>query len=118
MMTMLEYALAVSIAAALYPFVFYPLILLAITAFRRRPVRRKAFTPTVTILIPAYDEADCIGETIENKLTQDYPADRLQIIVVSDASDDGTDAVASSYADRGVELIRTASHGGKAAALN
>ena len=116
--TLLEYALLVSILAAVYPILGYPLVLGAIAVFRPRPVRRAGLTPSVSILIPAYNEADCIAATIENKLGQDYPADRLEIIVVSDASDDDTDAIVARYCGRDVKLLRTRQRQGKAAALN
>lgn len=116
--TLLECALLASILAAIYPIVGYPLVLGAIAVFRPRPVRRADITPSVSILIPAYNEADCIAATIENKLGQDYPADRLEITVVSDASDDGTDAIVTRYCGRGVKLLRRQQRQGKAAALN
>jgi cellulose synthase/poly-beta-1,6-N-acetylglucosamine synthase-like glycosyltransferase len=114
----LEWCLLGAILAAIYPIVGYPLVLALLGLVRRRPVRRGSFTPTVTVLIPAYNEASCIGATIENKLAQDYPPDRLEIIVISDASDDGTDAIVAGYSDRGVKLLRREGREGKAAALN
>ncbi len=114
----LEWSLLVMIVAAAYPIVGYPLLLSAIARLRPRPVRRGEWTPSVTILVPAYNEAACIAGTIENKLAQDYPAERLEITVVSDASDDGTDDIVRRYADRGVKLLRRAVRQGKAAALN
>lgn len=114
----LEYGLVAAILAAVYPIIGYPLVLAAIAMFRPRPVRRAGMTPLVSILIPAYNEVDCIAATIDNKLAQDYPPDRREIIVVSDASDDGTDAIVMRYADRGVKLLRRQLRQGKAAALN
>ena len=114
----LEWSLLAMIVAAAYPIVGYPLVLSAIALLRPRPVRRGEWTPSVTILVPAYNEAACIAGTIENKLALDYPAERLEITVVSDASEDGTDDIVRRYADRGVKLLRTAARQGKAAALN
>ena len=114
----LEWSLFAMIVAAAYPIVGYPLVLSAIALLRPRPVRRGEWTPSVTILVPAYNEAACIAGTIENKLALDYPAERLEITVVSDASEDGTDDIVRRYADRGVKLLRTAVRQGKAAALN
>jgi cellulose synthase/poly-beta-1,6-N-acetylglucosamine synthase-like glycosyltransferase len=107
-----------SVLLAVYPYAVYPLAILAIGALRPRPVRRAPFTPTVSVLIPAYNEADCIEATIRNKLEQDYPRERVQILVVSDGSTDGTDDIVRRYADRGVELLRREGREGKAAALN
>jgi len=114
----LEWSLLAMIVAAAYPIVGYPLVLSAIALLRPRPVRRGQWTPSVTILVPAYNEAACIAGTIENKLALDYPAEQLEITVVSDASEDGTDDIVRRYAGRGVKLLRTAVRQGKAAALN
>lgn len=114
----LEGLFIISVAAALYPLIGYPLVLCVIAALRSRVVARHEWDPQVTVLIPAYNEAGCIAATIQNKLEQDYPAAKLQIIVVSDASSDGTDGIVESFAPRGVELLRQATRQGKAAGLN
>ncbi len=74
--------------------------------------------PPVTLIISAFNEESVIAEKIDNSLALDYPRTKLQIIVVSDASDDRTDAVVASYADRGVELLRMPERGGKTLGLN
>jgi cellulose synthase/poly-beta-1,6-N-acetylglucosamine synthase-like glycosyltransferase len=115
---MLEGLFITAVVAALYPLVGYPLVLSIIAALRPRAVAREEWAPQVTVLIPAYNEAGCIAATIQNKLEQNYPADKLQIIVASDASSDGTERIVESYAPRGVELLRQVTRQGKAAALN
>lgn len=107
-----------AVLLAIYPYVLYPLVVFLIGAVRPRKVERAAYLPRVTVLIPAYNEADCIAATVQNKLDQDYPADRLEIIVVSDGSSDGTDEIVKGYSDRGVRLLRREGREGKAAALN
>lgn len=107
-----------SVALALYPLLGYPLLISLIGVLRPRPVVRRPHSPGVTILIPAYNEAECIAATIENKLQQQYPPDKLQVIVVSDGSDDGTDDIVRGYAAQGVLLLRREPRRGKAAALN
>ena len=72
----------------------------------------------LTVIIPAFNEVASIGATIRNKLSQDYPADRLEIIVVSDASEDGTDEVVRKFEEQGVQLIRQEPRGGKTAGVN
>ena len=69
-------------------------------------------------MVPAYNEVHAIRRTLDSLLAIDYPADRRQILVVSDASSDGTDDVVREYADRGVELLRLAQRSGKTAAEN
>ena len=72
--------------------------------------------PTVSISLPVYNEEHQIAETLESLLSLDYPKDRLQILVVSDASADRTDEIVRAYTDRGVELLRVPERRGKGAA--
>ena len=114
----MEIAFWVSVLLIAYPYAVYPLAVLALGWLRPRPVRVGTHEPAVTVLIPAYNEADCIGATVQNKLDQNYPKEKLQILVVSDGSSDGTDDIVRQFADRGVELLRREGREGKAAALN
>jgi cellulose synthase/poly-beta-1,6-N-acetylglucosamine synthase-like glycosyltransferase len=110
----------VPVALFAYAYVGYPLLLRLVAAFRPAP-HRFGDPPewhSVSILLPAYNEARSIRITLEALLALDYPADRRQIIVVSDASTDGTDDIVRGYADRGVELLRLPVRGGKTAAEN
>ena len=92
----------------------------ALTALRaqlvRRPVRVADITPSVSVVIAARNEAGMIGPRIDNLLALDYPPDRLEIVVASDGSTDGTDEIVASYADRGVRLV-SPGRVGKGAAL-
>jgi cellulose synthase/poly-beta-1,6-N-acetylglucosamine synthase-like glycosyltransferase len=112
--------LSAAVLLALYAYVGYPALLRLLSALRR-PRGRPSFPsqwPMVTITIPAYNEAAQIRGLIESLLALDYPADRRQVLIVSDASDDGTDEIVQEYAGRGIELLRTAQRGGKTAAEN
>lgn len=112
--------LATPVAIAGYAYVGYPLLLAGFGAMRRR--RRApadpAEWPTVTITVPVYNEARVIRTKLEALLALDYPADRRHILVISDASTDGTDDIVREFADRGVELLRLPVRGGKSAAEN
>jgi len=103
-----------------YAYLVYPLLLRIVDTGRRPRIQADAEweLPSITLLIPAYNEAASIGVTIEGVLALDYPADRRQILVVSDASDDGTDEIVRRFADRGVEMLRLPSRGGKTRAEN
>ena len=72
--------------------------------------------PQVTFIIPAYNEATVILEKCRNTLELNYPADRLQIIVVTDGSTDGTPELAAQFPD--VKVFHDPARAGKAAALN
>jgi cellulose synthase/poly-beta-1,6-N-acetylglucosamine synthase-like glycosyltransferase len=71
--------------------------------------------PRVTLIVPAYDERKVIESRVANALALDYPRERLELIVASDGSSDGTAELArAAGADRVLELPR----GGKVAALD
>jgi glycosyltransferase involved in cell wall biosynthesis len=53
--------------------------------------------PAVSIVIPAYNAGPALKETIEGCLHQDYPEDKLEVIVVDDGSSDGTSSVVKKY---------------------
>jgi cellulose synthase/poly-beta-1,6-N-acetylglucosamine synthase-like glycosyltransferase len=81
-------------------------------------VLQRDITPSVTLLISAFNEARVIRSKVENALSLDYPAESLEIIIVSDASTDETDPIVESFASRGVKLLRMAKREGKTAGLN
>ncbi len=116
---MLELIFWLSGAVVAYVYVGYPLLLkLAHLAFGRAPSHPPAVEPPVTLVISAFNEEASIREKLENTLQLDYPADRLQVLVVSDASDDRTDDIVREFAGRGVRLLRMAERGGKTVGLN
>jgi len=114
--------LATAVIFTLYTYVGYPLALRALAAVGRRhpipPASGSGSWPKVSISLPAYNEGHQIAETIESLLALDYPEDLRQILVISDASTDDTDAIVRRYSDRGVELIRQERRTGKTAAEN
>ena len=103
-----------------YTYLGYPLLLMILAAVRRRhsPVAPLAEWPRISIVLPAYNEESVIRDTLQNLLRLDYPAERCQILVVSDASTDRTDAIVGEYASRGVELLRLPHRRGKTGAEN
>jgi cellulose synthase/poly-beta-1,6-N-acetylglucosamine synthase-like glycosyltransferase len=113
-----RYLFWLSLAVLFYTYAGYPLLTIVAGRFVRRRAATGAHEPTVTIIIAARNEARSIRATVENKLALDYPREKLQIIVVSDASTDGTDAIVQEYAGDGVVLLRQEPRRGKTAALN
>jgi len=69
--------------------------------------------PLVSILIPAYNAAESIAETIESSLTQTWP--RTEIIIVDDGSTDDTVALARRFASRSVAVVTQRNQGAAAA---
>lgn len=96
-----------------YAYFGYPAALALLALFRNRPVRKSAMTPTVSLIVTAYNEREKIGQKIDNALQLKYPRDRIEIIVASDCSTDGTDGIVASYAAAGVKLVRAPERKGK-----
>jgi cellulose synthase/poly-beta-1,6-N-acetylglucosamine synthase-like glycosyltransferase len=103
-----------------YAYLGYPAGLWIAGRFKRAVPGQSdpAAWPSITVVIPAYNEAAAIRRTLEAVLALDYPADRRQILVVSDASTDRTDAIVSAFRTSEVELLRLEERGGKTAAEN
>ena len=95
----------------------YPLAAAALARRRGRPVRKDDVTPSVTVVVAAHDEEDVIGRRVENLLTLDYPPDRLEVVVASDGSTDGTDGAVEALAagDTRVRIARRPREGKTAA---
>ncbi len=100
-----------------YTYVGYPILVLARATIRPRPPRSAPIEPSVSVVLAARNEAAAIGARLDNLLALDYPAQRLQIVVASDGSDDETVAIGGRYADRGVRMLAL-DRVGKADALN
>lgn len=103
----------------IYPYVLYPVCAKVVARVAGKRVDRKAFTPRISILISAYNEAKHIEATVLNKLAQDYTGE-FEILVASDGSTDGTDEIVTRLArkDPRVRLMRQEPRQGKTAALN
>lgn len=103
-----------------YAFVIYPAIVWVWSRLRPQfhlpPAPEK--WPTVTVLIVAYNEQARLRPTIEQALATDYPADCIDVLVVSDASTDSTDDIVRNYGDPRVRLLRMPERKGKAAGEN
>lgn len=120
-MSIIATALAVApIIVFVYAYAIYPGLLWLLARLSRSRVRPAAVEewPTVTLTVPVYNESLSIGRKLDELLSLDYPKEKLQILVISDASTDATEEIVASYADRGVELLRLAARRGKTAAEN
>jgi cellulose synthase/poly-beta-1,6-N-acetylglucosamine synthase-like glycosyltransferase len=116
---MTEIAFWILATLVLYVYAGYPALLYLYS--RTAPARKNLLAddlPRVTLLISAFNEEDCIGAKLENSLNLDYPEGLLEIMVISDQSNDETDEIVSGFASRGVKLLRMDSRGGKTLGLN
>lgn len=117
----MEWAFWILLLLGVYSYAVYPVLVRALGAVRPRPVRAvESHLPSVTVITAAFNEAAHIEATVRNKLTQDYPAELLDVIVVSDESSDGTDAIVQTLAQESprVRLLRQVPRQGKTAGLN
>lgn len=98
---------------AIYSYALYPLLLRILVPRRKpRPVQiADERRPTVTLIIACRNEAQRLAHKLDNALQLRYPL--AEILVASDASDDGSEDIAAAYADRGVRVVRSAQRRGK-----
>lgn len=100
----------------------YPLAVVLVSMFvadeHEQKLGDESYRPSISLIIAAYNEENVIGQKIENSLTIDYPGDRLEIIVVSDGSDDKTHEIALAFKDEGVVAMHEPERKGKSAAIN
>jgi cellulose synthase/poly-beta-1,6-N-acetylglucosamine synthase-like glycosyltransferase len=96
----------------------YPVAAELAARLRPRPVRKDlSAAPTVTVIVPAYNEEAVIERRLENLLALDYPQDRLAVVVASDASSDRTNEIVSEVAAREPRVsLLECPRGGKVAA--
>jgi cellulose synthase/poly-beta-1,6-N-acetylglucosamine synthase-like glycosyltransferase len=110
---LLEILFWASLAALVWTHLAYPALAALLARIAPRRVHKAEIEPTIAVVIAAYNEESVIARRIENLLALDYPQDKLQIVVTSDASSDRTEEVAAQYP--GVKVIRN-ERGGKVAA--
>jgi cellulose synthase/poly-beta-1,6-N-acetylglucosamine synthase-like glycosyltransferase len=102
-----------------YVYVGYPVLVWIWSKLRPfRPAVDDNFVPTVSVLIAARNEEKDIEWKVRETLAWDYPADRLQALVASDASTDGTDEILAGIKDPRFSFVRMEPRSGKQVALN
>ena len=114
-----EIAFWLSCIVILYVYAGYPAILALYAGVRgRRPGSAVEFLPSVSIVLPVFNEGGVIREKLANLFELDYPAERCEILVVSDNSTDDTHQIVREFEERGVKLHCMAERKGKGAGLN
>ncbi|MCU4975377.1 glycosyltransferase [Halobacteria archaeon AArc-m2/3/4] len=111
--------LAASFLLIIHVNMLYPFSLKALSLFNQtedEPHRDQL--PTVTLIIAAYNEEDIIEKKLKNSLGLEYPPEKYEIVVFSDASTDRTDEIVSSYSGLGVDLCRIEGRVGKTECQN
>jgi biofilm PGA synthesis N-glycosyltransferase PgaC len=107
-----------SLALVFYVYLGYPGLLVLWRRMRARPVKKKYWEPTVTVVIAARNEKETIERKLKNCFALDYPRHKLQVIVSLDGPTDGSEFIVWKYVSQGIEMVHLKQHAGKAAALN
>jgi glycosyltransferase involved in cell wall biosynthesis len=114
-MTMIHIWISIFIFLSIYPFIIYPLILKLLSILTTKTIAKGNYTPSISIIICAYNEERNIRKKIENTLQLKYQDDKCQILIVSDGSTDNTDKIIQEY--KRIQYLRAPSRGGKEKAL-
>ena len=114
---MSEFLFWCAVAFIAYSYLGFPALAVLRALLWPRAYERSDVTPAVSLIIVAHNEAKGIAAKLENLLGLDYPREQLEIIVASDGSEDGTESIVASYAEKGV-LLFAYPRIGKISALN
>lgn len=111
-----------SLFLVFYTYIGYALLLYIVIKVKRLLIKPQhieelqSFTPAVTLMVAAYNEASFIRQKIENTLSLNYPADKVQIIFVTDGSSDDTNNIIRDYNQ--ITLLYEPERRGKTMAIN
>ena len=119
-LVLIETAFWICAALVVWVYAGYPLAFAAAArVFGRGAVRPEpALRPSISVIIAAYNEAEVIADRLQNLLALEYPAGRLEILIASDGSTDGTCDIVRRFASPQVRLLAFPANRGKAAVLN
>ena len=100
----------------------YPAVVIIISVLKNddhdKFINDRSYQPIVSLIIAAYNEEKVIRQKIINSLALNYPLELLDIIIVSDGSDDRTHDIALEFRDKGINALHRPEREGKSAALN
>lgn len=102
-----------------YNYAGYALIVFFLNKLKRKNnllFRTDQFHPSISFIVAAYNEEDCIERKIINSLEQVYPADKIEFIFITDGSSDTTPDIVQKYTS--IQLLHSKERKGKSAALN
>ncbi|WP_420151909.1 glycosyltransferase family 2 protein [Spirosoma sp.] len=118
----MEILLLICIGLVIYTYIGYGVVVWAL--IRLRPARKATaafsneFTPDVTLIVPAYNEASCLSAKVANSVEQLYPREHIHFLFVTEGSTDGSDEfLRKNYGDT-IEVLGGTERRGKVAAMN
>ncbi len=107
-----------SVFSVFYTYFGYPFLVWLFASLRPKPDPYPSYTPKTTLLIAAYNEEDVIEDKIRNCLELDYPTNQIEVLVVTDGSDDRTPEIVQSFSKENVICMHNPKRQGKMAAIN
>lgn len=115
---MLSFLFWLFLALVVYTYVGYGLIVWVWASFRKRDAAKTGldYEPEVTLIVPAYNEADILDAKVQNSKSLNYPASKLQLMFITDGSNDHSGEVLAAYPD--VRHLHVPERGGKTMAEN
>src|SRR3989338_2517205 len=114
----MEFIFQLSFWTLAYVYAGYPLLVWGLARIAGREPRSADTTPSVSLLLPVYNEEAHIEQKLQNSLALDYPKEKLEIVVASDGSTDRTNALVKRFEAQGVRLLAVSDHIGKSAILS
>jgi len=118
---MIHWAQIVFWAAAFalaYVYVGYPALLFFLAPLRKTRRPEPGYAPDISILIAACNEEASIRQKLQQTLQLEYPPDKMEVLVLSDGSQDATDQIVNASGDPRVRLLRIPERRGKTNAQN
>jgi poly-beta-1,6-N-acetyl-D-glucosamine synthase len=117
-MLFLKVLLWISCLIVFYNYVGYAMIVFLLNQLKSKKATPAAevFYPSVSFIVAAYNEEECIKKKIENSLRQIYPSEKIEFIFVTDGSTDSTPEIVREYSS--IRLLHSNERKGKSAALN
>jgi poly-beta-1,6-N-acetyl-D-glucosamine synthase len=106
-----------SFSLVFYVLAGYPILLAFLARYFGKPIAKRDLIDSVSVIIAVRNGERWLRRKIDSVLALNYPPEKMEIIIVSDGSTDGTEDIARSFAARGVRLL-IVPPGGKPAALN
>ena len=113
-----EYFFWLCIFFVAYTYFGYPLLVTLCSSIYSKVNKQTTIEPKVSLIIAAYNEEAVIEKKIKNSLALSYPKEKLQIIIVSDGSEDSTEKIVKSFVSEKIVSLHQSQRQGKTAALN
>jgi len=117
-MNLLIFIYVLSLGLAIFAFLGFPILMGFVAKYSKPKKYADEYFPEITIVVAAHNEEKNLSATIESLLAQDYPTEKLEIVVFSDGSTDQTEQRVRAYAEQGVRLVSFEKNLGKTECQN